>query len=109
MADTSSIGIPVVADSVDAACASRSIAAMGPWTERAIVYHFRDPGAGFQHADLKHATAASTPEAVLATAMHRAERGLRPGGFGMLIVREIVDEVVHNERGNEVLLIKHLV
>ena len=78
-------------------------------TERAIVYHFRDPGAGFQHADLKHATAASTPEAVLATAMHRAERGLRPGGFGMLIVREIVDEVVHNERGNEVLLIKHLV
>ena len=78
-------------------------------TERAIVYHFRDPGAGFQPADLKHATAASSPEAVIATAMHRAERGLRPGGFGMLIVREIVDEVVHNERGNEVLLIKHLV
>jgi anti-sigma regulatory factor (Ser/Thr protein kinase) len=78
-------------------------------TERAIVYHFRDPGAGFRPADLKHATAASSPEAVIATAMHRAELGLRPGGFGMLIVREIVDEVVHNERGNEVLLIKHLV
>ena len=78
-------------------------------TERAIVYHFRDPGAGFRPADLKHATAASSPEAVIATAIHRAERGLRPGGFGMLIVREIVDEVVHNERGNEVLLIKHLV
>jgi DNA-binding NarL/FixJ family response regulator len=78
-------------------------------TQRAIVYHFRDPGAGFRSADLKHATTANSPEEVIATAIHRAERGLRPGGFGMLIVREIVDEVVHNERGNEVLLIKHLV
>jgi len=78
-------------------------------TARAIVYHFRDPGSGFRRADLKHATPTSSPEAVLETAVHRAEAGLRPGGFGMLIVREIVDEVVHNERGNEVLLIKHLV
>jgi anti-sigma regulatory factor (Ser/Thr protein kinase) len=73
-------------------------------TARAIVYHFRDPGAGFRRGELKHTTATSQPEAVIATAMHRAELGLRPGGFGMLIVRQIVDEVVHNERGNEVLL-----
>ena len=33
---------------------------------------------------------------------------MRPGGFGMLIVRQVVDEVAYNERGNEVLLIKHL-
>ena len=76
-------------------------------TARAIVYHFRDPGGGFRRADLKHATATSQPEAVIATAVHRAELGLRPGGFGMLIVRQIVDEVVYNECGNEVLLIKH--
>jgi anti-sigma regulatory factor (Ser/Thr protein kinase)/CheY-like chemotaxis protein len=78
-------------------------------TARAIVYHFRDPGTGFDGATLANvATATSDPEAVLETAMHRAERGLRPGGFGMLIVRNIVDELVYNERGNEVLLIKHL-
>jgi anti-sigma regulatory factor (Ser/Thr protein kinase) len=77
-------------------------------TARAIVYHLRDPGSGFRPGDLKHTTATSQPEAVIATAMHRAELGLRPGGFGMLIVRQIVDEVVYNERGNEVLLIKHL-
>jgi anti-sigma regulatory factor (Ser/Thr protein kinase) len=34
--------------------------------------------------------------------------GLRPGGFGMLIARHVADELVHNERSNEVLLIKHL-
>jgi hypothetical protein len=39
---------------------------------------------------------------------HRAERGIRPGGFGILLARKIVDELVFNERGNEVLLIKHL-
>ena len=45
---------------------------------------------------------------VIKTAVERAESGMRPGGFGMLIVRQIVDELVYNERGNEVLLIKHL-
>ena len=42
------------------------------------------------------------------TAIERAANGFRPGGFGMLIVRQIVDELVYNEQGNEVLLIKHL-
>ena len=77
-------------------------------TARAIVYHFRDPGAGFNRAALEHSVTTNHPDVVLATAMRRAEMGLRPGGFGMLIVRNVVDEVVYNERGNEVLLIKHL-
>ena len=77
-------------------------------TARAIVYHFRDPGNGFDRADLNHCASSSTPETVLASAEKRIELGLRPGGFGMLIVRQIVDELVYNERGNEVLLIKHL-
>ena len=34
--------------------------------------------------------------------------GLRPGGFGMLLAKRIVDEMFYNEQGNEVLLIKHL-
>jgi anti-sigma regulatory factor (Ser/Thr protein kinase)/CheY-like chemotaxis protein len=77
-------------------------------TGRAIVYHFRDPGSGFDREDLAHATASSTPESVRDAAFRRAERGLRPGGFGLLIARHIADELVFNERGNEVLLIKYL-
>jgi ActR/RegA family two-component response regulator/anti-sigma regulatory factor (Ser/Thr protein kinase) len=76
-------------------------------TARAIVYHFKDPGAGFDRADLAHATASANPEAVMAAAARRVERGLRPGGFGMLIVRQVADEIVYNESGNEVILIKH--
>lgn len=76
-------------------------------TARAIVFHFLDPGEGFDHADLQHAAQSSEPDHVLAATHHRAATGLRPGGFGMLIVRQVVDELVYNEKGNEVLMIKH--
>ena len=77
-------------------------------THRAIVYHFRDPGEGFDSDELRHAAGSPAPEAVIESAMVRAEMGLRPGGFGMLITRQVADELVYNERGNEVLLIKYL-
>ena len=77
-------------------------------TARAIVFHFRDPGNGFDREDLSHAAATPHPNDVITSALERADSGRRPGGFGMLIVRQIVDELVYNERGNEVLLIKHL-
>jgi anti-sigma regulatory factor (Ser/Thr protein kinase)/CheY-like chemotaxis protein len=77
-------------------------------TARAIVYHFRDPGTGFDRSDVEHVVTSNSPDLLTSSAIRRAELGLRPGGFGMLIVRHIVDEVIYNERGNEVLLIKHL-
>jgi anti-sigma regulatory factor (Ser/Thr protein kinase) len=77
-------------------------------TARAIVYHFKDPGDGFDRSELEHATASANAEAVISTAARRAEKGLRPGGFGMLIARQVADEIVYNESGNEVILIKHI-
>jgi ActR/RegA family two-component response regulator/anti-sigma regulatory factor (Ser/Thr protein kinase) len=77
-------------------------------TARAIVYHFKDPGNGFDRTDLQHAAASPGADDVFATSLARKEMGLRPGGFGMLIARHVADELVYNERGNEVLLIKHL-
>lgn len=76
-------------------------------TARAIAYHFKDPGNGFDRGEVAHAAVSSGPDAVLAAATRRREMGLRPGGFGMLIARHVADELVYNERGNEVLLIKH--
>jgi anti-sigma regulatory factor (Ser/Thr protein kinase) len=76
-------------------------------TARTIVFHFRDPGSGFDRDDLAHAAKTSTPEDVLASAIRRADEGRRPGGFGMLLVKQIADELIYNERGNEVIMIKH--
>lgn len=77
-------------------------------TERAIVFHIRDPGQGFDREALSHAAKGNDRDSVLSAAEHREAVGLRSGGFGMLIVRQVVDEMVYNEAGNEVLLIKHL-
>jgi anti-sigma regulatory factor (Ser/Thr protein kinase)/CheY-like chemotaxis protein len=76
-------------------------------TARTIVFYLQDPGPGFDAKALDHA-AVGRPDDPEAMMRARAERGLRPGGFGLLITRQVVDEVLHNERGNEVILIKHL-
>lgn len=78
-------------------------------TQRAIVYYVKDPGPGFSPERLPHAAVSNPPDDPLAHAERRAELGLRPGGFGLLIARRVVDEFLHSEKANEVLLIKHLV
>ncbi|MBK5296633.1 MAG: ATP-binding protein [Vicinamibacteria bacterium] len=77
-------------------------------TDRAIIFHIRDPGNGFDRNAVSNAARANDPDSVMATMENREAAGLRAGGLGMLIVRQVVDEMVYNERGNEVLLIKHL-
>jgi anti-sigma regulatory factor (Ser/Thr protein kinase) len=76
-------------------------------TARAIVYYFRDPGPGFSRGALAHAAVGHGEGNPIAHFDRRIEMGLRPGGFGILLVRKLVDELVYNERGNEVILVKY--
>jgi len=76
-------------------------------TARAFVYYYRDPGAGFQLQDLPHAAVSSPADDPLRHADYRAAAGMRPGGFGILLSRRLVDQVIYSEHGNEVILIKH--
>jgi anti-sigma regulatory factor (Ser/Thr protein kinase) len=76
-------------------------------TRRTIVYYVRDPGPGFSREDLSHAAVSNPPDDPMAHMDRRDELGLRPGGFGLLVARQVVDEMIHSEHGNEVLLIKH--
>jgi anti-sigma regulatory factor (Ser/Thr protein kinase) len=77
-------------------------------TARTIVYYVRDPGPGFRPEKMEHA-ASPEPEAdPLAHMEKRLEQGLRPGGFGILMAKNVVDELIYSEHGNEVILIKHL-
>lgn len=63
----------------------------------------RDQGTGFDPGHLPHAASEVDPIGHLDI---REKLGLREGGFGLMISRGLVDELRHNEVGNEVTLIK---
>jgi DNA-binding response OmpR family regulator len=75
--------------------------------KRMLVYRIADPGAGFRMEDLKHAAIHNT-EDPFAHVEVREQKGLRPGGFGILMATSMVDEVLYNEHRNEVVLVKYL-
>ena len=33
---------------------------------------------------------------------------MRPGGYGVMLAKHLVDELIYGEKGNEVLLVKYL-
>lgn len=77
-------------------------------TGRTILYYIRDPGEGFSLDNLPHAAISNPPDSPFEHAGVRSQMGIRPGGFGILLSRNFVDELIYNEKGNEVLLIKHV-
>jgi len=77
-------------------------------TARSIIYYIRDPGEGFSFDNLPHAAISNPDDAPFEHAELRAQMGIRPGGFGILLTRKFADEVLYSQKGNEVLLIKYL-
>jgi anti-sigma regulatory factor (Ser/Thr protein kinase) len=93
-------------------------------TGRAFVFYVRDPGSGFRPeplgtdrianptdgliANLADDLIAKPTDDLIAHIRRREEEGLPPGGFGLLLARGTVDELLYNEIGNEVLLIKYV-
>jgi anti-sigma regulatory factor (Ser/Thr protein kinase) len=77
-------------------------------SKRAVFYHIQDPGEGFSRVDLKHAAVSNPIDAPDHHVKYRQEMGLRSGGFGILLAQNLVDEIIYNESGNAVVLIKYL-
>ena len=75
---------------------------------RMVLYRIADPGPGFRFEDLTHAAVAYSPENRLQYVDARMEKGLRPGGFGILMAQAMVDELLYNEVHNEVVFVKYL-
>lgn len=76
--------------------------------ERMISCTISDPGPGFTLDEIKHAAIANPVDDPVHHTKVRDELGLRPGGYGILIARHLVDQVLYSQSGNEVLLIKYL-
>lgn len=77
-------------------------------TTRMVLLQIRDAGPGFELDAVAHAAVNNPPEDPLRHAELRSQMGLRPGGFGILLVKQIADDLIYNERGNEVAFVKYL-
>ena len=73
-----------------------------------ITCQISDPGDGFALDNVPHAAISNPADDPLRHVEYRDACGMRPGGFGVLLTQRLVDELVYNERGNEVILIKYL-
>lgn len=77
-------------------------------TPRSLIVYIQDPGKGFSLNTLPHAAISNPDDSPIKHIEIRAEEGRRPGGFGILMTRNLVDELIYNEKGNAVLFVKYL-
>jgi CheY-like chemotaxis protein/anti-sigma regulatory factor (Ser/Thr protein kinase) len=75
---------------------------------RMVLYRVADPGPGFSFNGLTHAAVGQPADEPIAHVIVRDQLGIRPGGFGIAMTREMADELLYNEAQNEVMFIKYL-
>ncbi len=77
-------------------------------TSRMILFQIRDAGNGFSLANINHAALNNPPDDPIKHVEYRSRLGMRPGGFGIMVVKQIADDLIYSERGNEVVFVKYL-
>jgi DNA-binding NarL/FixJ family response regulator len=77
-------------------------------TSHMVACRIKDPGQGFSLEEIRHAAVGNPPGDPTAHMAIRNEKGMRPGGFGVMLAQHMVDDLIYGEKGNEVLLVKYL-
>ena len=76
--------------------------------KRAIMYSIKDPGEGFDLKQIEHAAVANPDDEPFRHMKIRMEKGLRPGGFGIMLASQTIDELVYNQMHNELIFVKYI-
>jgi anti-sigma regulatory factor (Ser/Thr protein kinase) len=77
-------------------------------TSHMVMCRVKDPGEGFSLEELQHSALGNPEDDPFKHMETREAQGKRPGGFGILMAKRLVDELIYNEKGNEVLLVKYV-
>ena len=77
-------------------------------TRHMVMCRVKDPGQGFSLEELQHSALGNPEDDPFKHMETREVQGKRPGGFGILMAKRLVDDLIYNEKGNEVLLVKYL-
>jgi len=75
---------------------------------RMVTCRIADPGPGFALDDVPHAAISNPADDPIRHVALREAEGMRPGGFGVLLAKHLVDQLIYNQDGNEVFLVKYL-
>jgi anti-sigma regulatory factor (Ser/Thr protein kinase)/ActR/RegA family two-component response regulator len=73
-----------------------------------VMCRITDHGPGFLFDKIPHAAISNPPDDPTYHIRQRQEQGMRPGGYGILVARKFVDEVIYGRDGNEVQLVKYV-
>jgi anti-sigma regulatory factor (Ser/Thr protein kinase) len=73
-----------------------------------VMCRVKDPGEGFTLDEIEHAAIANPDDDPIRHMELREAKGMRPGGYGVLLTQKLVDELIYSEKGNDVLLVKYL-
>jgi DNA-binding response OmpR family regulator len=76
--------------------------------KRAIMYSIKDPGEGFDLTQVEHAAVANPADNPFHHMQVRQQKGMRPGGFGIMLASQVIDELIYNEQHNELIFVKYL-
>ena len=76
--------------------------------KHAIMYSIKDPGEGFDLKQIEHAAVANPDDEPFRHMQVRMEKGLRPGGFGIMLASQTIDELVYNQKHNELIFVKYI-
>jgi anti-sigma regulatory factor (Ser/Thr protein kinase) len=72
------------------------------------MFSIKDPGEGFDVRQIQHAAFANPEDQPFRHMQVRQEKGLRPGGFGIMLAAQVIDELIYNERHNELIFVKYI-
>jgi CheY-like chemotaxis protein len=73
-----------------------------------VMCKVKDPGEGFTLKELEHSAISNPQDDPIRHVAYREAKGLRPGGYGVLLTQKLVDELIYDQKGNEVMLVKYL-
>ena len=76
--------------------------------KHAIMYSIRDPGEGFDLTKVEHAAVSNPDDDPFHHVEVRRKKGIRPGGFGILLASQSIDELIYNEKHNEIMFVKYI-
>jgi anti-sigma regulatory factor (Ser/Thr protein kinase) len=73
-----------------------------------VMCRITDHGPGFSFDKIPHAAISNPADDPTYHIRLRQEQDMRPGGYGILVARKMVDDVIYGRNGNEVQLVKYI-